>query len=690
MNKLFLSVSFFYVLAVHSFETIALTVSTTADSGLGSLRQAILDANTTPNSTITFSIASGHQVISPLSALPAISGAGTVIDATSQPGFVNTPLIEINGSQAGANVIGLTTLADNCTIKSVIINNFAGSGILISGSQNAIFGCFIGTDATGTLAQPNEGDGIDVFNVAASSLTGTIIGSQTNGQGNLVSGNAGIGINVFSSAPTSIDSTTIAGNVVGTDISGNSALSNGGDGIFVGGFSDISNTVIRGNLVSGNTTSGINLNIGAGTLDQTIIQGNLVGTNLGGTAAIGNGQDSVQLLAIQTGVIQNTFIGGSGAGQGNVISGTLNSFSGIGAVTQDPGSVIVNTTIQQNLIGTNAAGNAPLPNTFRGIFLINTAGSFSDTVIGGAGIAGNVISGNHNDGIALVNGVTKTVIRGNHIGTDITNKLILPNGVFGIVIPQGNGITGATDNTIGGTINAQANTISFNKAAGIFITGPLNVRNTIIRDSIFDNGQSGILLSNGGNAQLQAPTIKKVAQSPTALTVTFTTPSSPAGSFRVEFFNTLVNRPNITEGQTFLKALASVPSGTTRTITIPGNFTGSISATATQLNSQGAPGNTSEFSRGFSIKKQKLTVGLKQKSEPKPREAEVVTSIEGGVGSSFSLKWSDGKKQPHVGKTSTRLVKKGTNKLSVVATDLTTKARAEDSIKLKFKHRKKC
>src|SRR5438105_4341300 len=69
------------------------TVTSAADAGAGSLRQAILDANARPGAdTVRFQIASGPQTISPLTALPDVTDAVT-LDATTQPGYAGTPLI---------------------------------------------------------------------------------------------------------------------------------------------------------------------------------------------------------------------------------------------------------------------------------------------------------------------------------------------------------------------------------------------------------------------------------------------------------------------------------------------------------------------------------------------------------------------------------------------------------------------
>src|SRR5438445_5697540 len=77
-------------------------VTTDADSGAGSLRQAIIDANATPGAdSIEFNIASGgEQTIVPLNVsgpFPAITEPLT-IDGTTQPGFSGKALIEIDGA----------------------------------------------------------------------------------------------------------------------------------------------------------------------------------------------------------------------------------------------------------------------------------------------------------------------------------------------------------------------------------------------------------------------------------------------------------------------------------------------------------------------------------------------------------------------------------------------------------------
>ena len=91
-------------------------VTTTADSGAGSLRQAILNANTNPGpDTITFQISGTKPfTITPSSALPLVTNTLT-IDGTTQPGYSNAPVVELKGSSAGAGVAGLSAIGAPCS-----------------------------------------------------------------------------------------------------------------------------------------------------------------------------------------------------------------------------------------------------------------------------------------------------------------------------------------------------------------------------------------------------------------------------------------------------------------------------------------------------------------------------------------------------------------------------------------------
>src|SRR6266404_498351 len=143
---------------------VTLTVSNTNDSGAGSLRQAILDANNTNGlDTIVFQIpGSGVQTITPATALPVITDP-VVIDGTTQPGFSGLPLIELNGNGAANAGLRLAAVGSS-TVRGLAINRFGGDGINVAGSGTSfILGNFIGTDATGMIARGNGQEGVNLL-----------------------------------------------------------------------------------------------------------------------------------------------------------------------------------------------------------------------------------------------------------------------------------------------------------------------------------------------------------------------------------------------------------------------------------------------------------------------------------------------------------------------------------------------
>ncbi len=108
--------------------TVLLTFAVTsiADSGPGSLRQAILDSNAATGGTNTIDFAipgTGIQTIAPLTPLPPIT-ASLLIDATTQPGFTGTPLIALSGESSGSPA-PLVISNGNLTVLSLAVDSVA-------------------------------------------------------------------------------------------------------------------------------------------------------------------------------------------------------------------------------------------------------------------------------------------------------------------------------------------------------------------------------------------------------------------------------------------------------------------------------------------------------------------------------------------------------------------------------------
>ena len=124
--------------------------------------------------------------------MPTITQA-VLIDGTTQTGYTNAPLIELDGTNAGANVNGLTISGSGAAAKALVINHFTANGILIIGSGatgNTIIGNYIGTNAAGNSALGNSQAGVAVQNGASN----TTIGGTAAGSGNVISGNISVGV----------------------------------------------------------------------------------------------------------------------------------------------------------------------------------------------------------------------------------------------------------------------------------------------------------------------------------------------------------------------------------------------------------------------------------------------------------------------------------------------------------------
>jgi hypothetical protein len=177
------------------------TVTNVNDSGAGSLRQAILDANGNPGAdTIAFNIpGSGVHTIAPLTPLDTITDAVTV-DGYTQPGAsanTNPPemgtnavlRIEIDGTHSGGNG-ALKTQGpsnSNVTIRGLVINRAPQGAIFIFGvgSNFAVEGCFLGTDPTGmTSIDLSNGFGI----LVDGGPTNVRIGGTTSAARNVTAG----------------------------------------------------------------------------------------------------------------------------------------------------------------------------------------------------------------------------------------------------------------------------------------------------------------------------------------------------------------------------------------------------------------------------------------------------------------------------------------------------------------------
>jgi hypothetical protein len=315
----------------------------------------------------------------------------------------------------------------------------------------------------------------------------------------------------------------------------------------------------------------------------------LIGTNAAGTAALGNANSG---LAIANGC-NNTLIGGTSPGAGNVISA-----NGTGIFFNSGASTGV--TVQGNLIGTDANGTADLGNITVGI---NVSTPEVGLVIGGSNSAArNVISGNNSIGLFLAS--SGSTVQGNLIGTAIDGSSPLGNGSFGMQVSGSN-------NQIGGTAAGTANVIAFNGDAGVSV--PSGTNNALRHNSIYSNAALGIdlgLTGSGGptlndscdsdtgpNNLQNFPVVTSAITSGGSTTIQGTLDSATSTTFTIDLYSSSSPDPSVHgEGETYLGSTTAVPgSGCSYTFSLttssPVTTGHVVTATATD-----PTGNTSEFS----------------------------------------------------------------------------------------------
>lgn len=309
-------------------------------------------AGSTIRSLVINGFSTGGIIIGPAAGGSHVEGCYIGTDVTGKIAIPNTGAgVSVFSSN---NVIGGATLS----ARNVISGNLEAGVQVTLGccmganpiSGNVIQGNYIGVTAQGDKALGNGREGVDVSTSAGDvSISNTLIGGTTPGAGNVISGNNFDGILIGSFTTTA---TTVQGNRIGTSADGMSKIPNGGDGIRI----DLGNNNViggsapgAGNLISGNgkVSSGLGHGngISVGSLNN-IIQGNLIGTDATGTGPLGNLDDGISGG-------RNTTVGGTGAGEGNVIA-----FNGLRGISNN-GALATANSYRGNSIHSNGASGSP-------------------------------------------------------------------------------------------------------------------------------------------------------------------------------------------------------------------------------------------------------------------------------------------------------------------------------------------
>jgi parallel beta-helix repeat protein len=492
-----------------------------------------------------------------------LDASGTVTVPNSSSGV----LIE---SGSVSNLVG-----GNTPTERNIISGNGSDGIDIRGSgtmSNTVSGNYIGTNISGTVALGNYWDGVWIGQEASHNT----IGGTSAGEINLISGNRRVGVSINGQG-NSASYNVVQGNYIGTDVSGTAALGNGWGDPYTGvEIYYAADNAITDNLISGNHGNGIHIQ--GDTASGNVVRGNLIGTDVGGTAALGNGTTTGGWGVVIANSASTNTIGGTSAGDRNIISGNGDLYCGPPDLAYaDGGGVAIwsaahDNTVQGNYVGMDVTGLTPMPNAMVGIEIEGASGN----LIGGtAPGAGNLISGNScggppppRAGIRLMG--DDNTIQGNIIGPDATGadfSSIYDNGDYNIwVVGAGNLI--------------DSNLIVGN-SEGVSIGGSGAMHNTVTRNTIYSHTDKGINLNNGANNHMFPPLLTQVtASSVKGIAVPYAT---------VEVFSDDDDEGRWYHGSTMADASGAF------TFTAATAFTGTnVTATATD-----SDGNTSEFSSPY-------------------------------------------------------------------------------------------
>ncbi len=338
---------------------------------VGSSGNTIGGVTTNAGNVIGFNANAGIQIAGPTASANVLMGNFIGTDRSGQLALGNDIGVLISDG-TGNSIGGTTTGAGN-----VISGNFTAgvelSGGSVSGTQ--IQGNKIGTDASGTrpVTRANLSDPLAALQNAGVVIIGSLantVGGTTPQAGNLISGNY-VGVML---AGTTVSGTPndVSGNLIGTDVSGGKALGNI-VGIYINGAAgnQIGSTAPgSANTVSGNTSVGVEI-YGAGST-ANVLEGNLIGLAADGQTALQsrNGQ-FVQPTGVFIENASGNLIGGSSAGDGNVISG--NQMVGVYILSR--GGISSGNVVNGNFVGRSSGGGPGPGNNGYGVLILDSPGN---------------------------------------------------------------------------------------------------------------------------------------------------------------------------------------------------------------------------------------------------------------------------------------------------------------------------
>jgi CSLREA domain-containing protein len=263
-----------------------ITVTGTGDAiavdGACTLREAVTAANTNAASgdcsagtagldQIHFAIGGGGaQSIVLFNPLPDIVDPVT-IDATTQPGYAGTPLIEVFTSYIdNVSMFVVQMAGGGSTFRGLILRGSisGGASIELRSSGNVVAGNYFGTN--GTTFSDFGGVGVFILGTVGAPASNNVIGGVAAADRNLFSGSAATGVAVNAAIGAIADANSILGNDFGWNAAKTAGLGGLNDAISIG---RATNTIIRGNSMVNGLAIGISIVLASGT----VVQSNQIG-----------------------------------------------------------------------------------------------------------------------------------------------------------------------------------------------------------------------------------------------------------------------------------------------------------------------------------------------------------------------------------------------------------------------------
>ena len=439
--------------------------------GFVSFREACTAANNTPGAqTIAFAIpnappmewSGGVAILFMDFNVFLLTDDDTTVDFSTQTAFTGNT--NPNGNEVGIRTAPLTgapaisVSGSRCVIKGLDRVLYCGYGVRLSGNENRVIGC--------TISGPLYAGVYISGGFGGAPASNNIVGGTNPGEGNtLSSGNDGVRID----APA--DDNVVIGNV----------LTGTYHGAAVRG--SIYSSFPNDNRIGGPTPAERNIIAGAGKFgeegfpdgsqvkvehaNRTLVEGNYIGTNAAGTAPHPSQRGPVGVRVVDsTGtIVRGNVIGGIRIMGVNHYAGQL---FGDGIRVTTINGPTADTTIENNLIGTDPSGQAPVPNLY-GIRVVPLIASYTTT---GTLVSSNTIAFNERAGVVVANPVS---------GVRIGENSISANGQLGIDLLASGGGPGVTpndplDNDSGGNglQNFPVLASATLESGGIHVVGTLN------------------------------------------------------------------------------------------------------------------------------------------------------------------------------------------------------------------------